>query len=209
MLVVYGQRNSRSNRLTWMLEELGEAYDYRHVAISKGEGRQASHLGINPGGKVPVLKDGDLTLTESAAILTYLAEKFPDKELIPAQGTNDRGLFHQWSYFAVCELEQPLWTMAKHRFAIPEKHRVPAVLQTAQWEFDVALKLLSQGLGENKYILGEKFSAADILIGHTLNWASVFGMRFEQENINAYRKRLNARPALAKAVAVEDDGFAG
>lgn len=203
MLEVYGQANTRSLRVTWMLEELQQKYQYTPVALTKGEGRTPEYLGVNPGGKVPTLKDDDLVLTESGAILSYLADKFSEKALIPQVGSAERGKFNQWSYFAICELEQPMWTIAKHRFAIPPKYRVADINPTAVWEFQVALKVLSKGLADQKYILGDEFSAADILIAHSLNWAVAFQQPIEQENLQAYMARLNQRPALAAAIARE------
>lgn len=209
MIKVYGFPNSRSLRITWLLEELGLDYQYQLIDFSKGDNRAPAFLAINPAGKVPVIEDDALVMFESAAIVTYLADKYGDGALIPAVGTAARGLFEQWSYFAVCELEQPLWTMGKHKFALPEEHRVKEIFATAAWEYQKALALLSQGLGEQDYLLGEAFTAVDILTAHTLQWGVKFEQPLEQANLNAYRERVMSRPARVKALARETQALAG
>jgi glutathione S-transferase len=204
MITVFGFPQTRSRRITWMLEELEQDYKFRLVDFNKGEPKSPEYLAINPAGKVPAMQDDDLLLTESAAIVTYLGDKFPEKGLVPKAGTAERGKFEQWSYFAMCELEQALWTMGKHRFALPEEQRVPAVLETAAWEFQRALALLEQGLGDKDYILGDNFCAADILLGHTLIWGINFKQAVEPENLKQYVQRLKEREALSRAIAKEE-----
>src|SRR5689334_11987818 len=96
---VYGFPNTRSARVVWALEEAGATYDYAHVNLLKGEAREAAFLKINPGGKVPALIDGDLVLTESAAICMHIADKFPTAELAPSPATAERARFYQWCFF--------------------------------------------------------------------------------------------------------------
>ncbi len=204
MIKVYGFPQTRSRRITWMLEELGQDYEFKLVDFNKGESQSPEYLAINPAGKVPAMLDGDLLLTESAAILTYLGDKFPDRELVPAAGSAERGLYNQWCYFAMTELEQPLWTMGKHRFALPEEYRVTEIMATAAWEFQRALTLLEQGLGDQQFILGDRFSGADILLTHTLIWAINFKQTVDQDNLQQYVQRNRDREALAKAIAREE-----
>jgi len=199
MLKLYGAPNSRATRVVWMLEELGLDYAYAYVDLMKGAARRPEYLALNPGGKVPALVDGELILTESAAILTYLGEQHPAAGLVPSAGTPARAHYYQWCFFVLSELEQPLWTMAKHRFALPEAQRVPAMLDTAQWEFAKVTKVLAQGLGEQPFILGEQFSAADILVAHTLSWSRAMKIPPDDPRLVDYAERLLARPALARA----------
>ena len=117
----------------------------------------------------------------------------------PPAGSLERARYNQWCYFVLSELEQPLWTMAKHRFALPERRRVPAVLATAHWEFTVAAKVLAAGLGRREFIVDDRFTAADILIAHTLAWARAFELPLEHDHLAAYAERLLARPAWARA----------
>ena len=209
MIKVYGFPHSRSLRITWLLEELGLEYDYQLINLSKGDNRAVEFLAVNPAGKVPVIQDDGLVIFESAAIVSHLSDKYGDAQIIPAPGTDARGLFEQWSYFSVCELEQPLWTIGKHKFALPAKYRVKEIFATASWEFQQALKILSQGLGDKDYLLGAAFSAVDILVAHTLNWGVKFEQPIPQANLNAYRERVMARPAGAKALARETQSLEG
>ncbi len=202
-LTVYGYPQSRSVRTTWLLEELGQPYDYQLVDLGSGGNRTPAYLAINPGGKVPALRDGDLLLTESGAITNYLCGHFPQAGLIPPAGSAERAHHDQWSFFAIGELEQPLWTMGKAKFALPEPQRVRAILPTAEWEFQRALDVLSQGLGAKPYMLGERFQAVDILLGHTLYWAAAFRQPVEQANLQSYAERVLQRSALAAARARE------
>ena len=200
---LYGFPNTRSARALWALEEVGAAYNYVHVDLLKGEARRTPFLDINPGGKLPALVDGNLILTESAAICIYIADKFPAAKLAPAHASNDRAKFHQWCFFALSELEQPLWTLSKHTFALPEKYRVPEIMDTSRWEFARAATVLAAGLGEREYIVGDEFTVADILLANTLNWARSRSVEVEQPVLNAYADRMLARPALQRALARE------
>ena len=199
MLTVYGCANTRSSRVLWALEEAGAEYEYVAVDLRAGAGWKPEYLALNPGGKVPTLVDGELVLTESAAICTYIGDRFPASRLTPPVGSPERARYDQWCYFVLSELEQPLWTMAKHRFALPERRRVPAMLDTARWEFGVAAKVLARGLGRREFIVVDNFTAADILIAHTLTWARAFELPLEHDHLAAYAERLLARPAWARA----------
>ena len=198
MLTVYGCANTRSSRVLWALEEAGAEYEYVAVDLRAGAGWKPEYLVLNPGGKVPTLVDGELVLTESAAICTYIGDRFPASRLTPPVGSPERAHYYQWCYFVLSELEQPLWTMAKHIFALPERRRVPAVLDTARWEFGVAAKVLAASLGRRELIVGDHFTAADILIGHTLTWALAFELPLEYGYLKTYVEHLLARPAWAR-----------
>ena len=204
MIVIYGYPNTRALRITWLLAELSAPYDYHLVDLMKGDLQSADYLAVNPAGKIPALKDGDFICTESVAIMAYLCDKFAKNRLIPTVGTIQRAKYNQWTSFVISELEQPLWTIGKHTFALPKKYRLKEVIPTAEWEFQSALALLSQGLGQKEYILGDSFSAADVLIGHTLLWGTFFKQTIEHKNLQDYMQRLMARPALKQAQAKEN-----
>ncbi len=203
MLTVYGYPNSRSTRVVWALEEAGVEYEYVYVNLMVGAGRRPDYLTLNAGGKVPTLVDGDFVLSESVAICTYIGDRFPASKLTLPVGSRERARCDQWCCFALSELEQPLWTIGKHTFALPEPQRVLAVLDTARWEFAAAAKVLAAGLGEREFIAGDGFTIADILIAHTLVWARAFKLPLEHENLNAYADRLPTRPAWTRARARE------
>ncbi len=198
MITVYGCPQTRSTRVTWALEEAGAEYAFVPVILSKGEHKQPEFLKLNPSGKVPVITDGDLIVSESAAICTYIGEKFPASGLVPAD-LADRAHYFQWCFFAMSELETPLWTMAKHTRFLPEDRRVPAVADTCLWEFQRAASVLAQHLEGREYVVGNQFTAADILLGGTLNWARSAEVKLESAVLEAYADRMGARAALAKA----------
>src|SRR5579872_750539 len=114
---------TRAIRARWTLAELGVDFEPVTVNLMKGEHRSPDFLKLNPAGKLPVLVDGDQVLTESVAIVLYLADKYPDKRLIPAD-LGGRGQVYRWLMFAATELEQPLWRMARHSRFLPEEKRL-------------------------------------------------------------------------------------
>lgn len=202
-LTLFGTAVTRSLRATWALEEVGADYQFKSVALRDGDGRRSPFIDLNPGGKVPVLvceADGDdQVIPESAAIVTWVGETFPDSGLVPAFGDRRRAQYLRWLAFTIGELEQPLWTISKHSFAIPAKYRVPDIINTAKWEYAVALKVLENGLGGQSWILGESFSAADIMIAHTLSWGTKTIGPIESQSLADYHELASARPALARA----------
>jgi glutathione S-transferase len=117
---------TRSIRARWALQEIGADFEPIRVNLVAGEHRRPEFLKINPAGKIPVLVDDDLVLTESVVIVLYLAEKYPDKGLLPA-GLNERAQVNRLSLFAATELEQPLWRIARHTALYPEEQRLPAM----------------------------------------------------------------------------------
>ncbi|WP_371194220.1 glutathione S-transferase family protein [Glaciecola sp. SC05] len=197
MLKLLSYPGTRGVRITWACEELALDYEFQVVNLYKGEHKQPAFLAISPTGKVPVIQDDDLVLAESGAIVTYLADKA--NKLIPKSGSKARALYDQAMFFVLTELEQPLWTMAKHKFAFPEEKRIPEVIALGQWEFEKALAIFSKMLGDSEYLVGNEFTVADIIAGHTLSWAEGFEQTFPQENVSAYAKRILSRPGLAAA----------
>jgi glutathione S-transferase len=196
---LYGYRNGRTLRALWALEEVGAEYEYVEVDVIHGEGRQPSFLKINPGGKVPVLDDGGIIVTESAAICMHLAEKHPASRLLPPAGTAERTECYKWISFVLTELDALLWTIAKHRFGLPKERRVPAVIDCAIWEFEAALKILAAGLGNRVYLVGTSLTVADIIAGHTLLWASSARLEVGAEPLVRYLNALKMRDAFARA----------
>lgn len=201
MITLYSFPNSRSLRATWTLEELGLEYQCQHVALEKGQGQTAEHLARHPGGKVPVIKDGELTLFESAPICRYLAEQYGDGSLLPKDPAA-RAQVDQWLSFIITEVEQPLWNQAKHKFALPADRRVPAVLPVCAWEFQRALSALESRFKDQETLVGNTFTLADLFLTHTLSWAASAKHRLP-ENLLTYRKRHMLRPAMARAVEKE------
>lgn len=203
MLTVYGFPKSRSTRVVWMLEELGIDYHYCTIELGAEEGASAEFRRRNPGGKVPVLCDGEFCLTESAAILSYLGTRYPSAKLVPATGSLAFAHFLQWAFFVLTELEQPLWTLAKHKFALPAEYRVPEVARTAAWEFARAAAVLARGINASGHLIGDSFTAADLLAAHTLGWASAAKVTVAPPQLEIYAQRHLSRPAYLRAIKRE------
>lgn len=205
MVKIYGCPRTRSTRAVWAAEEAGIDYELHKLSLMQGEHRSSEFLLLNPAGKVPVLVDGPLVLSESGAILNYIGALAPLTGLVPEGDPPLRAIYDKWCCFVLSELEQPLWTLSKHTFALPRERRVRAVLDTARWEFARAAAVLSEGLGSRAYVAGERFTMADILVAHTLAWATAVKLPPQQPNLDDYARRMLERPALARARAREDD----
>ncbi|RIK88051.1 MAG: glutathione S-transferase family protein [Hyphomicrobiales bacterium] len=196
MYQAIGSPGSRLIRVTWMLEELGQPYRIVKAARDSEEMRR-----YNPSGKGPVLVDGDMLVTDSAAICAYLAEKHPEKDMGPKTPA-ERAHLNAWLFFAQSELEAPLWNRHKHRAMLPEAERVDVGPWTAA-EFSREINALEARLGESPYAMGNRFTAADVILGHCGQWARDAQFAILSERVNAYFDRVLARPALARARARE------
>ncbi len=210
-LTLYGYPRTRSTRVAWMLEELELDYRFVLVDLPAGQHRSAAYRRIHPDGRVPVLEEEGFLLSESVAICTWLGDRNPEAGLVPRCGTRERADYDRWACFILSELEQPLWSLAKHRFALPEEYRLEGMERTARWEFERALKALEAGLNGHPCLVGETFTAADILASLTLNWALANRVPIPSPELKAYLRRHTARPALARALEHEQRGepFAG
>jgi glutathione S-transferase len=192
MIKLYWSPRSRSFSAIWLLEESGLPYERVLTDISTGAQKTPEYLAINPMGKVPGLKDGDAALGESAAICAYIADRYPETNLAPAVTDPLRARYLQWLFFSPSCIEPAI-------IQIFTKLEVPP--STAAWgsatqTFDV----LDAALQKGPWILGEKFSAADITIGSGLNFAvRVFKMLPSRPSFDAYLERIVARPAFQRA----------
>lgn len=193
MYKVYGSVVTRTFRVLWMLEEIGEPYEFveapPHSDVTTA---------LNPSGKVPVFQVGDDTITDSTAILTYLADRH-GKLTFPA-GTIARARQDAITHMLLDELDAVLWTAARHSFALPKDKRVPEVKPSLQWEFARNLARLSDRF-EGPFLMGETMTIADIIATHCLNWASSAKFPLESETLSAYAKTMRTREAFLRARA--------
>lgn len=196
MYQAIGSPGSRLTRVTWMLEELGQQYE-----IVKAKQHTPEMLRYNASGKGPVLDDDGVVVTDSAAICAYLADKHPEKRMGP-ENLAERAHLNAWLFFAQSELEAPLWNKLKHRMLLSEEERVDVGPWTSA-EFTREIHSLDARLGEREFAMGDRFTAADVILGHCGQWAR--GARFDIDppRVNAYFDRMLARPALARAKARE------
>ena len=199
---LYGSKNSRSLRCAWALEEAAATYDYQRIWMMKGEGQSPAFKAINPAGKIPVLTDGEMTLTESAAIVMYVADKFPDSPLMRTDAALRAEVF-RWIFYVVSEVEPHLWAIAQHRFALPEDKRVPAVEPTCVWQLQHTLRVIEKTLAARPFMAGSAFSVADILVTHCLTWALSAKLEGVGEASLAYIERMKQRPAFQRAAERE------
>lgn len=184
---------TRSIRARWMLQELGIDFEAVSVSLPTGAHRSPEYLEINPAGKVPALVDGDLTLTESGAIVLYLAEKYAERGFIPTD-PRERAELYRWTLFAITELEQPLWRIARHTTLYAEHERLPADVGLARRDFTAMAAVLESHMQGRTFVAGERMSAADIIVAYTLDWAGEAGLLGDFPTLRAYMERLYARP---------------
>lgn len=200
MMKLYGFGPTRSLRAVWGLKELGAEFEFIPVNLQAGEHRRPDFLAVNPAGKVPVLIDGDLVITESAAIVLYLAEKYPEKGLMPV-GLEQRAQVYRWVLFAMTELEQPLWRIAKHTFLLPENKRLPQDVDLAREDFAAMAAVLERHMNGRQFIVGDRITVADCVTAYLMDWANEQQLLDGFANLKAYLKRMYARSTAPQRIA--------
>lgn len=192
LYTVIGTSKSRSLRVLWLLEEL--ELPYRHIpANPHGEGV----IEFNPAGKVPVLIDDGTPITDSTAILTYLADRH-GSFTYPA-GTLDRARQDSLTQFLLDELDAILWTAARHSFFLPEELRVDGIKNSLRWEFERSQRTLMQRMGEGQFIMGDKMTVPDIILAHCLTWALLAKFPIIDARLSDYLTRMRGRIAFQNA----------
>ncbi len=189
-------------RAHWALAELGLDYEHRPVGPRTGETQTDEFTRLNPRQKIPVLQDGEFTLAESAAIVNYLASKYGRSGGLSAvTGSEDRALYDQWAYSAMMELDaHTLYVIRKHRDLAYLYGEAPAAIRTASEGFAKQSEAFELALADGReFLLGDRFTGVDILLGSCLDWAVAYGEPIGPA-LAAYRERLNARPAHARAM---------
>ena len=184
---------SRSIRVRWTLQELEVPFEAVEVDLAAGEHKSPRFLKINPAGKLPVLVDGDRVITESLAIIIYLAEKYPEKRHIPIE-IGERAEFFRWLLYTATELEQPLWRIRRHTAVYPEDKRSPADVALAREDFAAVAAVMEDHMRERDFVLGYHVTVADYVLAHTLDWAKTMRLLNGLPALNAYMERMYARP---------------
>ena len=200
MMRLYEFGPTRSIRARWTLQELGVEFEPITVNLVAGEHRRPEFLKINPAGKLPVLVDGDLVLTESVAIVLYLAEKYPEKGLLPADLTA-RAQVNRWLLFAATELEQPLWRISRHTALYPEDKRLPGDVALARQEFKEMAAVLEKHLQGRQFVVGDRATIADFVTAYTLDWGGEARLLDEFPVLRRYMERMYARPKAPQRIA--------
>ena len=198
-LTLYHASPSRSSIVLWMLEEAGAPYDIKQIHLSKGDNLKPDYLAVNPMGKVPALKADDVVITEAAAICAYLADEFPAKKLNVPVGNVRRGEYLKWLFFGPSVIEP---AMTDRAFPRKEDPRAAAL----GWrDFDTVLDIVSKQLAKGPYLLGEPFTAADVVIGSGLRYGMMFKLIPERKEFLDYVARIAERPAAQRAAAKDKE----
>ena len=199
-LILWGNGASRANAVHWMLHELGLDYEKRLIGSRTGETQTPEFLCLNPAGKIPVLEDGDLLLTESAAINTYLALNYPTETSLVPLGPRQRAKYDQWCFFAMTELDaQSLYIVHKHTTLSYVYGEAPTAVEAAKQTFVRQAGVMSLAFDDGRsWIMGDEFSAADILLTNCLAWGHRYGLEISARLLE-YLDRSTNRDAYKAA----------
>ncbi|RXG96215.1 glutathione S-transferase family protein [Bradyrhizobium zhanjiangense] len=204
-LTLWGAGTSRTIRAHWAMHELGLSYKVKPIGPRTGETKTAEYTRLNPRQKIPLLQDGDFCIGESAAIVAYLSRMYstPERSLIP-ESTHDYAAWLEWCFFVVAELDSTsLYVMRRHRAdALGHIYGVaPEVVAQAAEYFRGQLRHVEVALADGRpFLMGERFSSADILLTTCLDWAIAYGVGI-CENALPYLERIQRRAAYQRAVA--------
>jgi len=196
---LFGFKGTRSNRVEWMLHEVGASYDFVKVDLLTGEHKKPDHTQRHSHGLVPAFEDGSVHIIESAAACLYLADKFADKGLAPAPGSADRARYYQLAFYAVSTLDETVVPLFFQKVIYPPEKRSPAVVDQKMPVWETAAAFLTRQLGEGPYFLGKSFSAADVIVGYDLALAAKAGLLAGHPALEAYTERVTSREAFKKA----------
>jgi len=206
MIRIYHVPLTRSLRVIWLCEELGLPYEAIPVDFSAEFRMSEEWLRMNPVGKVPVLTDGDLTLFESGAMVQYLLDRYGKGALQPAHGTPEHAIYLQWSWFAEATFARPLGEIVNHRRVFAKADRSAAVIAEMQDRARLCVNAVDQALDGKAYLLGDEFSAADIMMGYSLMLTERLAPGDFPDNVARYASALFSRPGYKAALAAGEKG---
>jgi glutathione S-transferase len=200
-LKLYHASPSRSSVTLWMLEELGEPFEIELLSLKNGDQRKPEYLAVNPLGKVPTLDVAGTIVSEVSAICCYLADAYPKAGLAPAVHDKLRGPYLKWLFYVPSCVEPAVLDKAMNR--------PPPPRSTAGWaDYDTVIEVLRAATAKAApYLLGERFTAADVVVGSSLRWLMQFKLIPELPEFVAYTDTLKKRPALQRQLA-KDEAYA-
>ena len=199
---LYHCSKSRSVRVLWALEELGLDYELQTLPFDPKALKASDYLEVNPFGQVPVLVDGTLTMSESVAIVQYILDRYSDGTLQPDSDSPEFGKFLQWLHFGESTMMGPVAALATHLYMLPEAERDPRAVERAKRQLNHYAEVLDDVLEGRQFLMGDQFTAADIVVGYVFFALTIFRIQLEAHpNVDAWFARLKARPAYQKAVA--------
>lgn len=199
-IVFYHNPQSRAVMVHWMLEEVGATYDTRLISFDQGEHKSPEFLAINPMGKLPTIVVDGTSITETPAIIAWLADAYPEAGLAPPTGSIERASWYRWLFFGGSCIEPAMIDQMLQRPAAAQKGAVG-------WgSYDDVIDTLETALQSGCYLAGETFTAADLYVGSELNWGGRFGAPRikESEILQAYVRRVTDRPAYQRTVAADE-----
>ena len=197
-LTFYTHPMSRGRIIRWMLEEIGRPY--RTELLDYGTTMRApAYLSINPMGKVPAIRHGDMVVTEAAALCAYLADAFPEARLAPPSGDRLRGPYYRWLFFAAGPLEAAASNNAMG-FVVPQERE----RMMGYGRFEHVMNALEAAVSRGEYLVGDRFTAADVYVGSHIGFGMQFGTIDERPAFGRYWQRLSARPAALRAKEIDD-----
>lgn len=194
MLRLYYTPGTSAFRCRWLLEELEEAYELVRIDFSRREHKTPEHLKIHPLGSVPALQDGEHVVLESAAIVMHLADRDPQRRFAPPPGSHERGAYYQWILFGMTSVDA-----AVHSPYLQHYGRGRVASGEEQAALARLLALTDVALERQAFLIGEQFTAADVVFGGLLHWADVCGQLAGRAPQAAYLERLRERPAFQRA----------
>src|SRR5262245_39990865 len=195
---LHHQPRSRSTRVLWLLEELGEPFD---LTVMPREAKQTpEYRALHPLGRSPALETDDGPVFESAALILHIADLHPEAGLIGPLGSYERALQYQWCFFGMTEIESALMDIARQLWK--DGDPIEEVIEKAALRFVAAADVIENALGDDDYLVADAFSVADIVVGSVLAFARTGEVTELPEGVTAYVDRLEARPARQRAVAV-------
>ena len=193
---LYHVPNSSSQRVLWLLEEIGEPYDLTVLGDRASRLADREHMARHPMGRVPVVENDGEFIFESAAICLQIADSYPSADLIPPPGTQERGLVYQWSLFAITEIQAKMIQSRMSRESDPQGS------ETAKESLLEAARVLEKALDGHDYLVGNRFTVADILVSATLAAVRRLDVAELPPGLNAYLDAMDARPAKQRAEAL-------
>ena len=197
-LVFYTNPMSRGRIARWMLEEIGQPYRTEIIEFGLAM-KSPEYLAINPMGKVPAIRHGDTIVTETGAVCAYLADAFPQAGLAPPPGSRERGSYYRWLFFGAGPVDGAI--VNKSLGFEPPADRQRTV---GYGTLDYLLNTLEKAVSASEYLVGDKFSAADLYLGAQLGWGMMFGALEKRPAFEAYWNRIKDRPAAVRAREIDD-----
>ena len=201
-LIFYSNPMSRARIARWVLEEVGAPYET--VLLDYGTTMKSpEYLAVNPMGKVPAIKHGDVVVTEGAAICAYLADAFPEAQLAPPPGDRRRGTYYRWLFFGAGPVEQAATSKSMGLLAPIEKRAM-----AGYGTYDDVMDTLEKAVAGGPYLCGDQFTAADVYLGSQIGWGLNFGTIDKRPGFAEYFARISSRPAAVRANQLDEDAMA-